>query len=745
MIVRNFILSALCAAVPISTATADMISRDALSGYLSAFDLRWDTVPADWGESAFNGNGRLGVMVWQGPEGGLRFHVGDAMLYNRTRVPIGEFTLMPQGPITAFSMRQHLYESEITGEITTTEGRIHFRCYADFHQDLVLLEMRTEGGEAPVLHHIPLPAMRIDILNRQLQQAAIDHNKDLTEPSVYQAMYDLPSVKALPAESRIIQDGIEYRTVPFDTADTGYIMAWQTQTDQKTTRLLWSIASYDAHDATDTRVFLEAQIREYNPETASVRHRSGWAEFFSQSFLSIPDKQVEKHYWIQVYKMRAATRPGAYPIDLMGPWFRITPWAQMWANLNIQITYPVMNRANQLDTARTLYDFMDAHNEHFINAVPPAHRAEGAAIGRAWSPQAGTSFAWEYGNFLWLMQTYSEFLAHFPDEQRRRENYYPLLKRGIHFVLAHLERDADGTYHFPPDISPEYKVPHPDGDYQPRMRNTNYNIAYLQWALNEALRLGRAYEDDRDLLARYEAVASHLAPFQVDPDTGLMVGEGYPMDYRHRHWSHLAPFYPLALLDVDQQDAYALARKSVDRWLDRPRYGWGYKGYTYTGATAMYAWLSDGDTALRHLHTYLDTFPTPNTFYLESGPVIETPFHAASATLELLAQSFNRNPDVDDIRVFTALPSGWEHAAFDQLRTHGGHLVSAQYNNGAPVYIHVEAGSDRTVHIRYPGPALPHDANGSPGELTTPAGTFQTLTIALKAGESVTLGTPLNE
>ena len=70
----------------------------------------------------------------------------------------------------------------------------------------------------------------------------------------------------------------------------------------------------------------------------SESHQAWWHAFWPEGFITIPDTRLESFYYIQMYKMASATRPGRPAIDLMGPWFRTTPWAKIWWNLNIQLS-----------------------------------------------------------------------------------------------------------------------------------------------------------------------------------------------------------------------------------------------------------------------------------------------------------------------------------------------------------------------------------------------------------------------
>jgi hypothetical protein len=65
-------------------------------------------------------------------------------------------------------------------------------------------------------------------------------------------------------------------------------------------------------------------------EQLTTTHRQWWHGFYPASFLSIPDTRLESFYWIQLYKMASATRADRPMLDLMGPWFRTSPWLRCW-------------------------------------------------------------------------------------------------------------------------------------------------------------------------------------------------------------------------------------------------------------------------------------------------------------------------------------------------------------------------------------------------------------------------------
>jgi len=438
-------------------------------------------------------------------------------------------------------------------------------------------------------------------------------------------------------------------------------------------------------------------------EEAFAKYKKWWANYYNEGFISIEDKRLEANYWVQYFKIGSATKKDGMPLDLLGPWYRATPWPRIWANLNIQITYPGFNQIGKHEEAATLFDYIDAHNHHFINAVPEEFRDNGASMGRGFDVYNGTNFSSEYGNLLWLLYNYSQFLEFFPDAQRTQNKYYPLLKRAVNFVVRNLEKDLNGVCHFPKDVSPEYfLVDENNKKTEEYFIDTNYNIGLLKWALQEVNYLSNTYEDKDPMVATYQFVSKNLVPLLLYPGEGLMIAKDVRMLLRHRHFSHLISYYPLGVLSVDKKDDYKLVQQSITQWLNRPKFGWGYKGYTYTVSTAMYARLGKGDKALEAINTYLDEFCQPNTFYIETGPVIETAMHSLSSSLELLLQSFSLDKFSNEIRVFTAVPSTWKEASFYKLKTEGGHKVSGILSNGKIEEIVVEVGKTEVLKVVLP-------------------------------------------
>lgn len=147
------LITALCCGVfQFELAAALPISFDVLySEYLKRSDLVWEwnatnNLPTKWYHSAFIGNGALGMMVrvnetdptksllfvvsssavWDDREKDKNYSLGNNFVYDRPRLPVGQFYLTTVGDIVKGQMRLDLYNAVVTGHVETTEGILKY-------------------------------------------------------------------------------------------------------------------------------------------------------------------------------------------------------------------------------------------------------------------------------------------------------------------------------------------------------------------------------------------------------------------------------------------------------------------------------------------------------------------------------------------------------------------------------------------------------------------------------------------
>jgi len=699
--------------------------------FLGRQDLVWDRLPAGWGESAFIGNGRLGATI-DVRDGAFGWTINRTdVVHDQSRYPIGRVVLKTAGSIQGGTARLVLWDAEASGVLTTDRGAVRWRSFTTSQPSVIVIVLEGTGGESGVgIDWSPAEARPPRKVYRKDPFAPEDLHPP---PMVTHASPEITSVQSFIGGGAHAESIRRVAVVPpLRNSERGtggevfYVSIGQGSTDRD--------ALVEARAATREAARLGLARLE-------AAHRKWWHAYYPESFLTFPDARLEAYYWIQIYKLGSAMRADGPILDLNGPWFNATPWPGIWWNLNIQLTYSPLFRANRLDLAESLFRNLDRHRQALIDNVPERLRADAAAIGRSSGPDlvrpvdlatAESDAAHEMGDLPWTLYYYWLDYRYQMDDRVLRERVYPLLKRAIGNYLAYLERGDDGRWHLPPTESPELAT----------VPDANYDLALLRWGLETLIASAEHLRLDEPMLARWREVLANLTPFPAD-SAGLMVGRGRPWKESHRHYSHLLAIYPLHLITPDRPDARSLIEASLRTW---ERDAALFRGYSFTGGASMHALLGQGDTALARLNSYLDAprYMQPNTFYAEAGPVIETPLSAATSIQELFLQDWG-----GALRVFPAVPAAWTEAAFDRLRADGAFLVSAVRHAGRTAWVRVEslAGApcrlvvadwDSTVVREHTGP-LPRVSKGTAGDYV----------IELRRGASVVLApdatTPLPE
>ena len=450
-------------------------------------------------------------------------------------------------------------------------------------------------------------------------------------------------------------------------------------------------------------------------ERALAEHRAWWQRFWSRSSIAVPDKLLEKQYYLELYKFGSAARRGAPPISLQAVWTadngRLPPWkGDFHHDLNTQLSYWPCYRGNHLEEGLGYLDWLWALRPEFKRYtrfffgtsgldVPGVTTLTGRPMGGwiqySFSP---TCAAW-LGHHFYLHWRYSldrVFLA---------ERAYPWIRD----VAVHLQelsrRDERGLRRLPLSSSPEFFDNSREAWFA---ETTNYDLALIKWTYQAAAELA----DElglKDEARTWRAIGTEWSELAVDPEEGLMVAPGFPYHESHRHFSHQMAFHPRGRIDwsrgaADQKiirDTLAnLVKRGPDLWC----------GYSYSWLAGLCARALDGKGAAEALRTFAACFCLPNSFHVngdQSGTgkskftyrpfTLEGNFAFAAGLQEMLLQSHTGRG-----RVFPAVPDEWPEAAFDQLRAEGAFLVSAERSGGRVRQVTVAAEKGGTLRLWNP-------------------------------------------
>ncbi|TCJ19567.1 alpha-L-fucosidase [Flaviaesturariibacter flavus] len=706
-------------------------------------DLLFDSLTGKWEQGAFLGNGLLGVMVYRESPNALRFDLGRTDVIDhreginpsigRARLPIGRFLLETSAPITGVRLRLDLWNAELSGTLTTAKGTIRLRALVAATRDLILFGTETSGAETVRWQWKPEPAVSPFLTLGRDSAGKYPPNPPAQSGQSEGASYHLQPLLAggghTTAWRSISAGNWQWKAVALTNSrefkgfgDHGQSNALAQNTTGGT-------------DASVSKALIE--LRSLQP--AAIRsiidaHRAHWHRFYARSFISIPDKRLESFWWIQQYKMGAATRPGALPIDLMGPWYRITPWPKYWWNLNIQLTYYPFFSSNHVALVQPLLDMVTGNIDNLSRNAPAPYQHNSAALARSGpydmvSPvrvtkgndSTGSSASMELGNLTWLLHVCYQAYEHTMDH-RIQASLYPVLTRAVNYYRNIVEKGPDGRYHLPYTYSPEY----PKGI----TRDANYDLSVLRWGLRTLLDANRTLGYRDTLAGAWKDLLDNLTDYPKD-QYGFRIGRDAAFTLSHRHYSHLLMVYPIHDISWDRPGDRDLIRRSLEQW---KRNDESWRGYSYTGSGSIHALMGEGDSTWKLLNEMMKgRFAIqPNTMYLEAGPVIETPLSAVTTLNEMLLQSHN-----GIIRIFPALPAAWSDVSFDKLLARGAFEVSAVRQGGVTRFVRIRslAGGPCLLRTGFAGPVKMI----GPGTVKLQPRADGLLSVSLKKGQEVIL------
>ncbi len=668
--------------------------------FLGQHDMLWDRMPHRFELAPYSGNGNIGFLIYRAKSEAknvVSLHVGRHDYYDhrlpyegrenlwiyRSRLPLGHFSLESKGDIESIEMRLGLWDAEVTGTITTSEGSYEIHGLTHSEKDIIYFETDAEGESVEISWHpdVPMPPVR-ESLN------AGGGPKGGTWDHMRKDPLPLP-----PGPNWSEDDGMQFCLQPLHDRRGETTTGWEVKGKSDGRQVFTASIhhSFPTHDSLEiVRENLNTARYLLKKGTLFSTHQKWWHDYYPLSFVTINDPEKEAFYWIQMYKFASATRGNGPIMDLMGPWYNRTFWPMVWGDLNVQLQYWTHLTANRLSVGSSLVNNVDKYAVNLEGNVPDRWE-DSVALG-ALFPQDFVS-----GNgakvpdmLVWILNNYWLHCEFAGDRERMRDKLFPVLRKAVNSYFNYLSENPvesnDGKIHIKNSWSPEYKPGHG--------ADINFTIGLMRWACETLIDINEEHGLNDPLLPEWQNILDNLVEFQVD-ENGLRIGKDIPFDKPHRHYSHLLAFYPLAVLTPDMEEGSELLKTSLDHWLDVSMNS-GIKiqampvtGYTATGAASMYAMLGDREKAYHYLdflikHRNVST----TTMYAEGNgnPVIESPLSFATCVHDMLLQSWGGT-----IRVFPGAPELWGDVAFHQFRTQGAFLVSAKKKAGVTEFVRVES------------------------------------------------------
>ncbi|WP_370948663.1 hypothetical protein AB5J62_14190 [Amycolatopsis sp. cg5] len=693
----------------------------------------WKRLPTGWQDGPFLANGFLGVQVYKSPQAQtLKFMLSHTQVQDQriqweagiglSRLPIGYLTLTLAGAVTNVDWALDLWNAELGGTITTTQGSVAFSAYVHNDTGVLVVALEPSAGEATAAWGF-----------QPLESAT---TRTIRKP---------PEYTANPKPTLGTSGATQYAEQPLH-AGGGYTTAWQ-ETKIGTRRLFAATVAYSFPKATSTGDAVQKvrQTLATRPEVLVADHRRWWNAYYQRSFISVPDKLIQRFYWIQLYKIAAATRANAPVVSEWGPWFPEVgnSWTNVWWNLNVQVTYPLVNSTNHAELDAVTETFRRDH-ANLVQSVPPAYRdGQTYALSHPgdWRLRPGGTRAVgipgpttkndHTGNLTWGLHNVWLAYRHSMDQRILRDVLYPTLVKALNFYRHFLAMGDDGYLHLPMTRSPEYAD----------AADCTYDLSLIRWAASTLIESAATLRVDDPLIPAWREILAKLVPYHQTPSDGVLIGDGVPLAESHRHFSHLLWLHPLREKLWDRPEDRDIMIRTFTHWQSQ-RVNW--HGYSFAAASSMSSIMDAPEDALTFLRFFLDrnivhdTQLTPNTMYREgSNFAIESPITAAQSLVDMVVQGA-----AGVLKVFPSVSAKWAEASISQLRTEGAFLVDASRRNGQTewVRVHSAAGEPLTLDHGITGAIEVRDEWGRqlPYRVEGP----HTISVPLCAGKSVIVNRP---
>lgn len=698
--------------------------------FLDQHDLIWEMPPARWIEGIPLGNGHIGALVWGAGTESVPLRItldrydawetrervlgeGD-VTYRELRRLVAEgkrkeaedclwHTLYPKGSPYPTRLPMPRFELTCSPPLAWDEGRL------SLHKAAITL--RAQSGGRSALLTVAVHAQRNVVVIRLTGGATqltphlrFDHLDEGARRLLEQWGYPAPATtESQDAGSLVLR------------APNGYecAAAWERVRAANGDELvcLALLSNEDAAVPLDAARGLAREACKTEGDLAT--HEAWWADYWTKSFITIPDARLEALYYIEMYKLGSLARPGGYPITLQGLWTRdgaMPPWSGDYhLDMNVQQTYWPIYTANRLELGEPLYRTFSRCIPRWQAQCRQFFGFDGIWSGCAIGPRGERVFGYSAvelwpGNAAWLAHHYWLHFLYSQDEAFLRDQALPMIRLAFLTYANLLEPEEDGKLHVPLSNSPEWR----EGSFDAFCKDPTCDLALIRFLGSAILKANDVLGVEDGLTQRVREVLERLVEPQ-QTDHCLFISAGTPLTHSHRHHSHLMGIHPLGLLTVEGSETERVVIRSslaqirhlgTGQWT-----GWSFPWMALIASRAGY-----GNMAWQMLDIYANCFIKPNTFHVNGDPrnfgltmfdyepmTLEAGFGAAAAVMETLLQSHNGR-----IRLFPSMPDRWHDAYFTDLRAEGAFLVTAKRIGDAVPFVLVKSEAGRPCEIANP-------------------------------------------
>jgi alpha-L-fucosidase 2 len=711
------LVSAAMVAISAGEAMADSVTATQAMRIVQQYQGVWTTPPTNLtsGETIdaqLMGNGDVGIAVG-GSISNQTFYIGKNDFFSSTShaiKPLGRIVVTATGLAgSSYSVVQDIAHAEVRGTYTLGGQTLTTTSWMSATENAFVTSFTLTGGSA-------------QSIGITLQ------NGSGGTPTVTTTGNDLDAdVFADTGASGDPHARIAARTIGQSQSISGNKLTLTMQPGTTSTLVAAIESNNDSSTYQSTADSMVGSLAQADVNNLLTSHESWWQSYWSQSYVEIPDKSIEKSWYGSLYLLGSVSRAGKYAPGLWGNWIPQTSmnWnGDYHTNYNYEAAfYPALttNHIAQMSS----YDQPVLDWQSAGQTLASQNGFTGVLYPVGISPKgtsADTSLHNQKSNAADLA---SDMVMHFEytDDTSYANTVYPWLKQVGLFWQNYLTLDGTGTYNIDND------APHEDQSYP--QTNSGMSLGLVHLLFQGLIDMSTALGVDSGTRATWQNIETHLAPLPTESLNGqtilreTQVGSDFVNDGNDIDTQSI---YPGSLIGLDSSTTLLQEAQNTIGALTNAWNG-GNAPATFYAAAARVGY--NPATILTNLHDEATNQSYNNMAIHHNGGGLENLNVTTSGLDEMLLQSFQ-----NDIKVFADWPAN-TNAKFGDLLAYGDFLISSSKSGNAVQYVRSvsQHGGNFVLTNPWPGQNVEVYRNGT--DTGTVSGTK--ITIATSANDTLEL------
>jgi alpha-L-fucosidase 2 len=617
------------------------------------------------------------------------------------------FDFDPAKPEPKFTAETDLYTAITSGTVAQQGGvTVHFRIWVSAVDNMIFMEFAAENGTIPFSLH---PQVMKEINRRTKVESGV---AEVREPKGFDGIY---LRRELEKESQAAASLCMRR---FGAGE-------RDELDRNRQVLVFAIDSRakNPHFAIDVEKKMSAFDLAAMPVQLEA-HKKWWADFWAESFVEIPDKVIERQYYLANYLFASSCRDKEFPPGILGSWFCTDGpgWGNDYhLNYNYQAAFYSLYGSNHVALGEVqdqpLLDFMPSARKLAASIKMPGILypvgiiPKGQGGGNTYNQKSNGA----YGavNMIFRWKTTRD-----PDYAKK---VYPYFKELTAFWEAYLtfEKDKD-RYVIANDSIHEQS----GDDFNPIV-----SLALVRAVFDTALELSATLAVDQAKREQWNHILTHLSNYatrEVDGKTIFRYSE-IGTEYWDNNTLGIQHIYPALGIGLESSpELIGVSINTLDymqRWFDN------------NGDTSFFpaaAWLGyHPEVIYAKLHEFVATQYRPNGMRNNKHGMEKVA--TIPNTVNLMLCSVHQ----DVMRLFLAWPKAVD-ARFANLRQFGAFLVTSALENGEVRYVNILSEKGRPCTLVNPWPDRQVTVKRDDGRTETVSGARFTLDTRINENLSLT-------